>query len=122
MPAGRAIAMSESPCPVGCCAEVISGKWTILVIRDLADSSRRFSELERSLRGISPRTLSLRLRALEDCGVVERHTYPEVPPRVEYTLTEKGRDLVPLIEQMREYGRRWLLADAKRRAKSAVVA
>jgi DNA-binding HxlR family transcriptional regulator len=102
--------MSESPCPVGCCAEVISGKWTILVIRDLADSSRRFSELERSLQGISPRTLSLRLRALEECGVVERHTYPEVPPRVEYTLTEKGRDLVPVIEQMREYGRRWLVA------------
>jgi DNA-binding HxlR family transcriptional regulator len=113
--------MSESPCPVGCCAEVISGKWTILVIRDLADSSCRFSELERSLRGISPRTLSLRLRALEDCGVVERHTYPEVPPRVEYTLTEKGRDLVPLIEQMREYGRRWLVADAKAKGRSAVA-
>jgi DNA-binding HxlR family transcriptional regulator len=112
--------MTESPCPVGCCAEVISGKWTILVIRDLADSSRRFSELERSLSGISPRTLSIRLRALEDCGVVERHTYPEVPPRVEYTLTEKGRDLIPLIEQMREYGRRWLVAEARR--KSAVAA
>ena len=74
-----------------------------------------------SLRGISPRTLSLRLRALEDCGVVERHTYPEVPPRAEYTLTEKGRDLVPLIEQMREYGRRWLVADAKAKGRSAVA-
>jgi DNA-binding HxlR family transcriptional regulator len=115
--------MSEAPCPVGCCAEIISGKWTILVIRDLADSSRRFCELERSLEGISPRTLSLRLRALEDCGVVDRHTYPEVPPRVEYTLTDKGKDLIPLIEQMRAYGRRWLLADAKRsRKKSAVTA
>jgi DNA-binding HxlR family transcriptional regulator len=115
--------MSEAPCPVGSCAEIISGKWTILVIRDLADSSRRFCELERSLEGISPRTLSLRLRALEDCGVVERHTYPEVPPRVEYTLTEKGRDLIPLIEQMRAYGRRWLLADAKRsRRKAAATA
>ena len=67
-PAGRAIAMSESPCPVGCCAEIISGKWTLLVIRDLADASRRFCELERSLEGISPRTLSLRLRALEERG------------------------------------------------------
>ena len=101
--------MSDSPCPVGCCAELVSGKWTLLVIRDLADSSRRFCELERSLQGISPRTLSLRLRALEECGIVDRHTYPEVPPRVEYALTEKGRALVPLIEEMRSYGRRWLV-------------
>ena len=101
--------MSDSPCPVGCCAELVSGKWTLLVIRDLAASSRRFCELERSLAGISPRTLSLRLRALEDCGIVVRHTYPEVPPRVEYVLTEKGRALVPLIEEMRSYGRRWLV-------------
>jgi DNA-binding HxlR family transcriptional regulator len=113
--------MTESPCPVGSCAEIISGKWTILVIRDLAEESRRFCELERSLAGISPRTLSLRLRALEDCGAVERHTYPEVPPRVEYTLTEKGRDLIPVIEQMRVYGRRWLLADAKRSRKKTPV-
>ena len=103
--------MSDSPCPVGCCAEIISGKWTILVIRDLADSNRRFCELERSLAGISPRTLSLRLRALEDCGIVLRQTYPEVPPRVEYALTEKGQALIPVIEQMRDYGREWLVED-----------
>ncbi len=106
--------MSDSSCPVGCCAEIISGKWTILLIRDLAESSRRFCELERSLEGISPRTLSLRLRALEECGVVERHTYPEVPPRVEYVLTEKGRALIPVIEEMRNYGEQWLLAEARR--------
>jgi DNA-binding HxlR family transcriptional regulator len=104
--------MAESSCPVGCCAEIISGKWTLLVIRDLAEESRRFCELERSLAGISPRTLSLRLRALEEHEIVERHTYPEVPPRVEYALTEKGRALVPLIEGMRAYGRRWLLDGA----------
>jgi DNA-binding HxlR family transcriptional regulator len=97
---------------VGCCAEIISGKWTLLVIRDLAASECRFCELERSLRGISPRTLSLRLRALEEHGIVKRQTYPEVPPRVEYTLTEKGRALVPLIEEMRAYGHRWLLDGA----------
>jgi DNA-binding HxlR family transcriptional regulator len=100
--------MFDSECPVCRTAEVISGKWTLLIIRDLADRSLRFCELERSLEGISPRTLSLRLRALEDQGVVERRTYPEVPPRVEYALTEKGRALVPLIEDMRSYGRRWL--------------
>ena len=80
----------------------------MLVIRDLADGRSRFCELERSLAGISPRTLSLRLRALEDEGIVQRRTFPEVPPRVEYALTRKGRALLPIIEDMREYGRRWL--------------
>jgi DNA-binding HxlR family transcriptional regulator len=81
------------------------------MIRDLADGWSRFCELERSLDGISPRTLSLRLRALEEEGLVERHTVPEVPPRVEYALTEKGQALVPLIEDMRNYGKRWLPVD-----------
>lgn len=104
-------ALSNSTCPVCRTAEVVCGKWTLLLIRDLADGSSRFCELERSLEGISPRTLSLRLRALEEEGVVERHTYPEVPPRVEYALTTKGEALVPLIDDMRRYGTRWLLAE-----------
>lgn len=83
------------------------------MIRDLAGGSSRFCELERSLEGISPRTLSLRLRALEEQGIIERHTYPEVPPRVEYGLTEKGRALVPLIDDMRSYGSRWLAAESR---------
>ncbi len=99
---------SDETCPVCATADIICGKWTILVIRDLADGRTRFCELERSLAGISPRTLSLRLRALEEEGIVERHTYPEVPPRVEYSLTEKGRALLPLIDDMRRYGREWL--------------
>ena len=78
------------------------------MIRDLAEGRSRFCELERSLEGISPRTLSLRLRSLEEEEIVERHTYPEVPPRVEYSLTEKGRALLPLIDDMRRYGREWL--------------
>jgi DNA-binding HxlR family transcriptional regulator len=102
---------SQDTCPVCATAEVVCGKWTLLVIRDLAEGRSRFCELERSLRGISPRTLSLRLRALEEEGVVERQTFPEVPPRVEYALTEKGRALVPLIEDMRAYGLQWLLGD-----------
>jgi DNA-binding HxlR family transcriptional regulator len=83
----------------------------MLVIRDLAEGRSRFCELERSLAGISPRTLSLRLRALEEEGIVVRKTYPEVPPRVEYALTEKGRALLPIVEDMREFGSRWLKAD-----------
>jgi DNA-binding HxlR family transcriptional regulator len=115
------MAMSDPNCPVCRCAEIISGKWTLLVIRDLADGARRFCELERSLDGISPRTLSLRLRALEEHGVVVRHTYPEVPPRVEYALTEKGRALVPLIEDMRAYGREWLFdGEASEKVPAAV--
>jgi DNA-binding HxlR family transcriptional regulator len=106
----------DQGCPVCRTAEVISGKWTLLIIRDLADSSLRFCELERSLEGISPRTLSLRLRALEDQGIVSRRTYPEVPPRVEYELTDKGKALVPLIEDMRSYGRRWLPQDERQPA------
>src|SRR5213083_2747716 len=98
-------------CPVTACADILAGKWTILLVRDLADGRSRFCELERSLEGISPRTLSLRLRALEEHGIIERRTFPEVPPRVEYSLTEKGRALVPIIEDMRSYGRRWLGAE-----------
>lgn len=105
-------AESNSTCPVCRTAEVVCGKWTLLLIRDLAAGNSRFCELERSLEGISPRTLSLRLRALEEEGIVERHTYPEVPPRVEYALTAKGEALVPLIEDMRSYGTRWLLGEA----------
>jgi DNA-binding HxlR family transcriptional regulator len=110
----------DPECPVCRTAEVIGGKWTLLIIRDLADSSLRFCELERSLKGISPRTLSLRLRALEEEGIVERRTYPEVPPRVEYALTDKGTALVPLIEDMRTYGSRWLPQDQREPAAATV--
>ena len=103
-------AITNSECPVCKTAEVVCGKWTLLVIRDLAEGNQRFCELERSLEGISPRTLSLRLRALEEEGIVERHTFPEVPPRVEYALTDKGLALLPIIEDMRSYGEEWLAA------------
>src|ERR1700691_4718748 len=102
---------SQDSCPVCRTADIVCGKWTLLVIRDLAEGRSRFCELERSLRGISPRTLSLRLRALEEEGIVQRQTFPEVPPRVEYSLTDKGRALVPLIEDMRTYGTQWLGVD-----------
>ncbi len=100
--------MPNSDCPVCRTADIVCGKWTMLIIRDLAEGSCRFCEIERSLEGISPRTLSLRLRGLEEEGVLERRTYPEVPPRVEYALTEKGRALVPIVESMRAYGIEWL--------------
>jgi DNA-binding HxlR family transcriptional regulator len=95
-------------CPVARTAQIIGNKWTPLIVRDLADGHRRFSELERSLAGISPKTLSERLKRLEEARVVERHCFAEVPPRVEYSLTAKGHALLPVIESMREFGKRWL--------------
>jgi DNA-binding HxlR family transcriptional regulator len=95
-------------CPVARTASIVSGKWTLLIIRDLTTGTKRFSELERSLVGISPKTLSERLSALEGEGILQRKTYAEVPPKVEYSLTEKGQALFVLIEDMRAYGRRWL--------------
>src|SRR5689334_12277908 len=103
-------AESNSTCPVCRTAEVVCGKWTLLLIRDLAEGSARFCELERSLAGISPRTLSLRLRALEEEQIVERQEFGEVPPRVEYALTDKGRALLPIVDDMRAYGEQWLCA------------
>jgi DNA-binding HxlR family transcriptional regulator len=101
----------DPSCPVCRTADIVCAKWTLLLVRDLAEGRSRFCELERSLTGISPRTLSLRLRALEEEGIVERHTYAEVPPRVEYALTAKGRALIPIIDDMRAYGERWLGAE-----------
>src|SRR6059036_3440775 len=96
-------------CSVAATAEIIGAKWTALLVHDLSEGPRRFSELERSCAGISPRTLSERLRALEDEGIVERRSYSESPPRVEYELTGKGQALLPIIDAMREFGHDWHL-------------
>jgi DNA-binding HxlR family transcriptional regulator len=98
----------STSCAVAACAEIIGAKWTALLVHDLSEGPRRFSELEHSCAGISPRTLSERLRALEDEEIVERRSYAESPPRVEYELTDKGRSLLPIIDAMREFGRDWL--------------
>ena len=108
----RTTTLSTSPdnsiCPVARTAKIISGKWTLLIIRDLASGVKRFNQLERSLEGISPKTLSERLRHLEEEGIVCRQTFAEVPPRVEYSLSERGHDLIDVIECMRCYGNQWL--------------
>jgi DNA-binding HxlR family transcriptional regulator len=109
----------DESCPVCRTADIVCGKWTLLLVRELSEGCSRFCELERSLTGISPRTLSLRLRGLEEEGIVERHTFPEVPPRVEYALTEKGLALLPIIDGMRAYGEEWLAADCASAAQPA---
>ncbi len=108
-------------CSVAACAEIIGAKWTALLVHDLSEGPRRFSELEHSCAGISPRTLSERLRALEQEGIVVRRSYPESPPRVEYELTEKGAALLLIIDAMREFGREWLRHDAEARGPSGKV-
>lgn len=109
-------------CPVARTAKIVSGKWTLLIFRDLAGGTRRFNELERSLDGISPKTLSQRLRSLERAGMIERRAYAQVPPRVEYSLTAKGQALIPVIENMREYGTTWLALEATAEASRDLVA
>ena len=109
---GSVVETTESlGCPVARTAQIIGNKWTPLIVRDLARRERRFSELQRSLVGISPKTLTERLKYLEAVAVIERRCYAEVPPRVVYSLTEKGRALLPVIESMRAYGVAWLKRD-----------
>jgi DNA-binding HxlR family transcriptional regulator len=95
---------------VGCIAsamQIIGNKWTALILRDLCSGAKRFSELEKLVDGINPRTLSQRLDDLESHNIITKETFNEVPPRVTYTLTEKGRDLVPVLQQMAAWGEKY---------------
>ena len=101
----------DEDCAVACTADIIGSKWTAVLVHDLSEGPRRFSDLERALPGISPRTLSERLRILEQEGILVRRSYAESPPRVEYELTEKGEALLPIIEAMRSFGHEWLVPE-----------
>jgi len=98
----------DETCSVAACADIIGAKWTALLVHDLSEGARRFSELEHACPGISPRTLSERLRWLETEEIVIRRSYAESPPRVEYELTDKGAALLPIIAEMRRFGHHWL--------------
>lgn len=92
---------------VGCieaAMQIIGNKWTALILRDLFSGPKRFCELEKSVGNINPRTLSQRLDDLEERGILTRVSFAEVPPRTEYTLTEKGKDLLPILKQMAAWG------------------
>jgi DNA-binding HxlR family transcriptional regulator len=96
---------------VGCIAsamQIIGSKWTALILRDLFTGPKRFCELEKSVGNINPRTLSQRLDDLEEQGIILRKSFAEVPPRTEYRLTEKGRDLLPILKQMANWGTKHL--------------
>jgi DNA-binding HxlR family transcriptional regulator len=86
--------------------KVIGSKWTILILRELCEGKKRFGEIERALKGISPKTLSQRLKALEKSGAIKKTVYPVVPLRVEYELTQKGNSLREIIDKMAQWGSR----------------
>jgi len=99
-----------NPClepKAGCIAsamEIIGSKWTALILRDLSSGPKRFGELEKSVGSINPRTLSQRLDDLEKHGIATKQAYAETPPRIEYTLTQKGEDLLPVVRAMSTWG------------------
>lgn len=97
-------ARSLPACPVETTLMLISDKWKVLIIRDLLPGTKRFGELKRSVGGISQKVLTAQLRQMEDSGLLTRTVYPEVPPRVEYTLTELGYSLRPILDVMQTWG------------------
>jgi DNA-binding HxlR family transcriptional regulator len=100
--------MIDLNCPIARTAELVGDTWTILIVRDLMSGSKRFNQLQESLGHVSPKTLSQRLKMLEAAKILTRQAYAEIPPRVEYTLTEKGHALFAIIEAMRAFGERYL--------------
>ncbi len=107
---------NDISCPIHSTIAIIQGKYTLLILRDLTVGTQRFGELLKSIPSVSPRTLSARLKDLEEAGVVKRTVYAEVPPRVEYSLTDKGRELEGLIAAMGEWGMKWKSDNNARRA------
>lgn len=99
-----ALNLNEEICGVTKTIRVIGAKWTTLILRDLFEGTKRFGELQRSLVGISSKTLSLRLQELEADGIISKRIFAEVPPHVEYSLTEKGQSLRQIIDDMRAWG------------------
>ncbi|HZR22481.1 MAG TPA: helix-turn-helix domain-containing protein [Vicinamibacterales bacterium] len=98
-------------CPVAKSLEFLGERWTLLIVRDLFSGPKKFQDFAASLRGVAPGVLSQRLKTLEDAGVVERRMYSEHPPRAEYTLTPRGRQLRPVIRAMAVWGARHLDAE-----------
>jgi DNA-binding HxlR family transcriptional regulator len=98
-------------CSVAATGEIVGSKWTVLIVHDLSEGPRRFTELEHACAGISPRTLAERLRWLEAEGIVVRRSYAESPPRVEYVLSDMGEPLKPILDAMRRFGPEWLGCD-----------
>ncbi len=97
--------LKELPaCPVETTLKLIGDKWKVLIIRDLLTGTKRFGALKKSVKGISQKVLTSNLRSLENDGLIQRKVYPQVPPRVEYTLTDVGYSLMPVLNSMAGWG------------------
>ena len=105
--------MDHNDCGVSNTLKIIGSKWTILILRDLCESKKRFGELQRSLNGISPKTLSLRLQQLEKNGIIQKKVFAEIPLHVEYSLTPKGDSLKSIIDAMRSWGEKATAAPSR---------
>jgi DNA-binding HxlR family transcriptional regulator len=111
----RMSTLYDRKCPIARTLEIIGERWTILILRDLVvEGPRKFQDLLVSLSGISPNTLSARLKTLEDGGIIERRFYEDHPPRAEYVLTEKGRDLRPVLRTLKDWGQKHTSVAASR--------
>ena len=98
-------------CPIQFVLNIIDGKWSILILRELLLGDRRTKDLLKALPGISTKTLTVQLRTLEEYGLLTRRVYAEVPPRVEYSLTEKGHQIKPVLAALYDVGHQWLNQD-----------
>lgn len=101
----------KSTCPIQFVVDILGSKWSVLILRELWERDRRTNELLKALSGISSKTLTVRLRSLEEHGLVTRRTYAEIPPRVEYAITDKGKELQPVMMALHQVGQRWLTQD-----------
>ena len=100
-------------CPVEYTASIISNKWKVLILRDLFEGTKRYNELTRSVVGISAKVLIQNLRDLESDGIISRKVYPEVPPRVEYSITDMGLELKEILDVMKAFGEKYQQKDIK---------
>lgn len=94
-------------CPVETTLLLLSDKWKVLILRDLIGGTKRFGELKKSIGSVSQKVLTANLRSMEEDGLVSRKVYPEVPPKVEYTLTELGCNLKPILDSMQSWGEKY---------------
>lgn len=92
-------------CPIETTLKMLGCKWKVLIIRELLDGTKRFGELKKSVVGITQKVLTSKLREMEELGLLERTIYPQIPPKVEYTLTDIGYSLRPVLESLKGWGK-----------------
>jgi DNA-binding HxlR family transcriptional regulator len=109
-------------CPVTATMSVIGGKWKLLILYLIVNDINRFGKMSMVLKDISKQMLTAQLRELEHDGIIERKIYPEIPPRVEYSLTARGKALLPIVEMMKDWGNEFMLGKKRQSEKKQSVA